>query len=715
MLDKHIGEVARMAKEFAGMFGADELAYWLGIWHDLGKCNPAFQEYLKLCLLNPDHRGHGPDHKAAGAHYAQQHLAFLALLIQGHHGGLKSPAEYHDWLATKVHEHGPALEASLTAARALLPALDPPQRLEIPLAIRTNAHASELFLRMLFSALVDADFLDTEQHFNTEKAARRGSAVSLATLCERLEAQQHQFGRLDGLVNQARRAIYQACLAAAPLPPGWFRLTVPTGGGKTRSGMAFALRHALAHGLQRVIVAVPFISITEQTADTYRSIFGAGAEDAPVVLEHHSSAQHANSDADEFTAAQQWARLAAENWDAPIVVTTTVQLFQSLFACGTSPCRKLHRLAKSVIILDEAQALPADLLTPILDALMHLTRQYGTTVVLSTATQPAFESIALVQNLHAREIVPEPQQWFKALRRVQYDWQTQQALPWEAIARLLQAEPQALAVLNTKKDALALLDALNDPTALHLSTLLCGAHRRAVIAEVKRRLAANQPCRLISTQVIEAGVDLDFPFVLRALGPLDSVIQAAGRCNREGKLDHGRVVVVRPAEGSTPQGAYRTGVGITEKLLGGATLDVDDPAVPARYFRLLFETVATDRAGIQQLRAQLNYPEVAKQFRMIDDDTEDVIVLYGSEHEQAQVQRAIDQIRHTPTQARYILRRLRPFMVSLRTREAARCRRRGLIGALLPDALPGVGVWQGKYDRLRGLSGDDLELERLVV
>jgi CRISPR-associated endonuclease/helicase Cas3 len=298
---------------------------------------------------------------------------------------------------------------------------------------------------------------------------------------------------------------------------------------------------------------------------------------------------------------------------------------------------------------------------------------------------------------------------------VKYEWRTRQALSWDEIAQVLRSEPQTLAVLNTKKDALALLDALDDPTALHLSTLLCGAHRRAVIAEVKRRLAANEPCRLISTQVIEAGVDLDFPFVLRALGPLDSVIQAAGRCNREGKLKQGRVVIVRPAEGSTPQGAYRTGVGITEKLLAGAEPDVDDPAVSARYFRLLFDTVKTDRDGIQQLRAQFNYSEVAKQFRMIDDDTEDVIVFYGNAKQQQQIQDAIDQVRRTPALARVILRRLRPFMVSLRSREAARCRRHGLIGELLPDALPGVGIWRGKYDPLRGISGDELELEKLVV
>ena len=309
----------------------------------------------------------------------------------------------------------------------------------------------------------------------------------------------------------------------------------------------------------------------------------------------------------------------------------------------------------------------------------------------------------------------QDQAWFDALRRVTYDWRTNDAMGWDEIAALLRAEPQTLAVLNTKRDALALLDALDDPRTLHLSTLLCGEHRRAVIKEVKRRLAANEPCRLVSTQVIEAGVDLDFPFVVRALGPLDSIIQAAGRCNREGKLERGRVVIVRPAEGSMPYGAYRTGVGITEKLLGGGAIDVDDPAVPARYFRQLFESVETDRDGIQKLRAQLNYTEVARQFRMIDDDTEDVVVFYGSSDQQKQTQQWIDQIRRTPAQARYILRRLRPFMVSLRSREAKRCRQRGLIGELLPDALPGVGIWHGKYDELRGLNGEELEVERLVV
>jgi CRISPR-associated endonuclease/helicase Cas3 len=708
-LDDHLNAVATLAQAFAEPFGAGELAHWLGLWHDLGKCNPAFQEYLKACYADPNHKGRGPDHKAAGARHAlDQRMQLLALLIQAHHGGLKSPTDFKAWFAEKGAV--PAVADALARAQHLLPALTPLTPLTLPSLIQRDRTAAELFLRLLFSALVDADFLDTEQHRSPDRAVYRGAPGDLAPLWEQLQQSQRQLsGKRDDRVNQARHAIYQACVEAAAFPPGLFRLAVPTGGGKTLSAMAFALRHALAHDLRRVVIAVPFISITEQTADVYRSVFGVGVDEQPVVLEHHSGA-NSRDDGSDYDPQRMWARLAAENWDAPIVVTTTVQLFQSLFANGTSPCRKLHRLARSVIILDEAQALPPHLLQPILDVLQQLCMYYGATVVISTATQPAFESIPIFAQAQAREIVPDAAHWFDALRRVEYDWRNDTALSWDEMADLLRDEPQALAVLNTKKDALALLEALDDPSALHLSTLLCGAHRRAVIAEVKRRLANSAPCRLISTQVVEAGVDLDFPFVLRSLGPLDSVIQAAGRCNRNGRLERGRVVIVRPAEGGTPPGAYKTATGVTEALLGAGYTDADDPDVAQRYFQQLFATVNTDGNGIQTLRESLNYPEVATQFRMIDDDTEDVIVHYGSEEEQNKAQRAIARLRRDQTQARLILRQLQPFMVSLRRREAERYRKQGFIDELLP----GVGLWLGKYDAMRGLTAED-DLDRLVI
>ncbi len=695
----HLHNVADLAADFAAAFGAGEPARYLGLWHDLGKFNPEFQRYLLTCEANPAARGHGPDHKAAGAQLAKRHLNVIAMLIQAHHGGLQTPTDFKTWLAQKATD--PAIARSLEQAQREIADLEPGG--PIPLPNYTEPQAGELFLRLLFSALVDADRLDTERHFQPERSAQRGADVTMAELWERFERNQQKVsGQHGDTVNQARHAIYQACLAAADHPPGLFRLTVPTGGGKTRSAMAFALRHALRYGQRRVIVAVPFISITEQTADVYREIFHTEGDVRPVVLEHHSAAA-GREDEDDFHPHQVWARLAAENWDAPIIVTTTVQLFESLFSNQTSHCRKLHRLARSVIILDEAQTLPPHLLDPILDALRQLCEHYGTTVVLATATQPAFEAIRAFSGLPATEIVPNAAHFFTVLKRVSYDWRTEPALTWAEVASVMREEShQALAVVNTKKDALALLDALNDPGALHLSTSLCGAHRRHVIEEVKRRLRTGESCKLVSTQVIEAGVDLDFPLVLRALGPLDSIIQAAGRCNREGRLERGRVIVFRPAEGGLPVGIYRTATDITGALRGGDHLDPDDPAVPRRYFQRLFQTVETDREHIQKLRAELNYPEVARRFRMIDEDTESLAVHYDAE-----VGEMLKRLRQGAPDARLLLRRLQPYLVSVRRHQAERYRQLGLIA----EVLPGLGEWLGAYDPIRGLVGEDPGVE----
>ncbi|MDP9383610.1 MAG: DEAD/DEAH box helicase family protein [Chloroflexota bacterium] len=491
-------------------------------------------------------------------------------------------------------------------------------------------------------------------------------------------------------------------------PTGLFRLAVPTGGGKTLSGMAFALRHALHHGLERIIIAVPFISITEQTAGVYRQAFSdtADGESAAAVLEHHSGVRGDTDEQGDFHPSQVWARLAAENWDAPVIVTTTVQLFESLYANRTSPSRKLHRLARCVIILDEAQALPSHLLSPALDALRQLCDHYGASVVISTATQPAFEEIPQFRELPATEIVPDPARHFRVLKRVDYEWRTDPKLSWDEVAALMREQPQALAVLNTKRDALSLLDALDDSDALHLSTSLCGAHRRRVIKEVRRRITEGEPCRLVSTQVIEAGVDLDFPLVLRALGPLDSIIQAAGRCNREGKLERGRVIVFDPAEGGLPQGSFKVGAQATRTLLGRGEPDPDDPATCREYFRGLLQLLDLDARDIQKLRERFEYPEVSRKFKMIEEDTVGVVVTtYGTEEERQKVRRQLEELRHNPASVRWALRRLQPYTVSVRSRLAGEYRQKGFVSPIL-DNLE-VGEWHGEYERVRGLLGKD--------
>ena len=710
-LVSHLRGVADLTARFAANLGAAGAGRYLGLWHDLGKFHPAFQQYLLAGEASASTRTRGPDHKAAGAAVAARHLGLPALLVQGHHGGLRTPNDLRTWLSQRIAD--PTSREALDWARRAVSDLEPAARLALPAHVEHDSSAAELFLRLLFSALVDADYLDTEEHFHAETTALRGGEATIAQLWERFERDQRRrySGPPESMVHQARREIYEACLGAAERPPGLFRLTVPTGGGKTRSSMAFALRHALRHGQRRIVVAVPFISITEQTADVYHGIFEPSGDARPVVLEHHSGTTSGAADADDYDPATVWSRLAAENWDAPVIVTTTVQLFESLFACSTSQSRKLHRLARSVVILDEAQALPPRLLKPILDVLRQLCAHYGTTVVLSTATQPAFESIPVFADVPATEIVPDSARLFEALRRVEYEWRTDSALGWEEVAEVMRGERQALAVLNTKRDALALLHALDDPDALHLSTLLCGAHRRRVIAEVRRRLADAEPCRLVSTQVIEAGVDLDFPVVLRALGPLDGIIQAAGRCNREGRLERGRVLVFRPKEGGLPVGVYRVAAGTTESLLQRGGLDPDDPEVSRAYFRRLFETLDTDAERIQELRARLDYPEVARRFRMIDDVTESVVVPYGSPEEQRAVGKWLDRLRDGAPDARLILRRLQPYLTSVREREARRYERQGLIGPVLP----GLGIWLGRYDAVRGLTSDDPDPDSLVV
>lgn len=707
----HLKAVATIASRFAASFDASELAQYISLWHDLGKFSPAFQDYL--LQAETGERRRGPDHKAAGVQVAlNQGLGPLALLLQGHHGGLKTKQDLKRWF----EKHAAVTDVALELAQDALPNLYPDSPLEFPDYAMPQAGLLrlEFFLRILFSTLVDADFLDTEHHFSARKSELRGNEVTLADLWRRFEEDQQRFEDApDTTVNHSRKQIYRACIEAATLPPGLFRLTVPTGGGKTRSGMGFALRHALEHGHERVVVAVPFISITQQTAGVYRGIFDSEGDALPAVLEHHCGASEFTNEPDWYDPQAVWGRLAAENWDAPIIVTTTVQLFESIFANSTSRCRRLHRLAKSIIILDEAQTLPYHLLDPILDGLRELCTNYGSTVVLSTATQPAFDAIPAFERLEAREIVPEPERHFQALKRVIYEWRIDEPLSWEEAASLMREETQAMAVLNTKKDALAILEALDDPEALHLSTLLCGAHRARVIEEITRRLVDGEPCRLAATQVVEAGVDLDFPLVLRALGPLDSIVQAAGRANREGRLDSGRVIIFQPAEGGLPPGVYHRATQTTRTMLNTDSLDMDDPSSIRSYFTRLYQLEDTDRKEIQKRRRELDYPEVARRFRMIDDDTVNVVVTqYGSEEDRQRVQSILTRLRSGAPPIRRLLRQLQPYTVSLWRRQALEYQRQGFLSS--EEVAPGLWEWLGSYDPVRGLTARDMDADQLV-
>ncbi|EKP95533.1 CRISPR-associated helicase/endonuclease Cas3 [Thermaerobacter subterraneus] len=695
-LVEHLRSVSKMARAFADAFGMGDIAYLLGLLHDLGKFNPEFQHYLRAT-----HEGRATSsvpHAVWGAAllYGLARIRGgtdvwkeLALPILGHHAGLEDAGVAATKLDAFWQERGPeVVEAQKRLAAAGL-------RLPVPrVPAFTTSTQREFAIRMVFSALVDADYLDTERHFEPEQASLRGRGPSLETLWHRLEAAQRKILDDSTVVNRIRREVYEACVRAASGPPGVYRLTVPTGGGKTRSGLAFALRHALIHDLRRVVVAIPYTSIIDQTARVYREILGDEA-----VLEHHSALQVPEEDERQDESVVRH-RLATENWDAPIVVTTTVQMLESLFSNRPSKVRKIHRLSGAVIVLDEVQALPPELLRPTLDVLGWLATPveeggFGSTVVLSTATQPALEAVCGSEHPHlarAIEIVPDFPKHFALLKRVEYEWRPD-AITWDTLAGEVEQLHQVLVVLNSRRDAFALLSALEDvPDVFHLSTLLCGAHRKRVLEEVKRRLRQGEPVRLVSTQVVEAGVDLDFPVVYRAVGPLDRIVQAAGRCNREGRLPSGpgRVIVFEPAGGRTPSGPYKVGLEKARLLLRHHPVShLHDPDLYREYFRRLFADVDLDKKRIQEYRQALNYPEVAQRYRLIESDTVPVVVPYMD---------AAAQLEEFLARPGYVAwRRLQPYIVNLFAYEVA------TRGEWLERVADSLYLWKGAYDERLGM------------
>ena len=710
-LVEHLRNVAGIARDLANSFGGSDLAYIAGLWHDVGKADPTWQQRLIECERE-ERRRIGLDHKSAGARLAIEKggaAQWAGFLIHAHHGGLKDWHDFVSWLGQTRHLPGPT--QALDELRIAMPDLEATGPVVVPDHVRSKRDA-ELFLRLTYSALVDADSLDTEAHRLAGRTPLRGSPIGLSELWRRYQAfLAKRPSVLDSDVNRIREEVYESCVQAAGEPQGIFRLTVPTGGGKTRSALAFGLRHGIEHGLRRIIVAVPFTTITQQTAGVYREIFEEGYRGhGQVVLEHHSAATEgagqASGDEDGFSPDAVWRRTASENWDAPIIVTTTVQLFESLFSNRRSKTRKLHNLARSVIILDEAQALPAGLLSPILDVLRQLAQNYNVSVVLSTATQPVFELIGEFREVEACEIVPDSARHFDVLERVRYEWRTDRPRPWSKVADWMREEHSALAIVNTKRHAMELLDALDDPGVLHLSTLLCGAHRTEVLETIRRRLAAGVSCRVVSTQVVEAGVDLDFETVLRAEAPLDAIIQAAGRCNREGLWERGRVIVFSSPDGAIPPGVYRLGRDTARAVLGnfpGSRPDVVE--VLRAYFERLAERVDSDEHNIQKLRASLDFTNVANKFRMIPDDTYDVIVCYPEANASA-IAHLVAQLLARQRNPRDVLRQLQPHSVSLHQREAERLKARGWI----EEVMPRLGRWLGEYDSVRGLAETDPEL-----
>ncbi|MBA4067497.1 MAG: CRISPR-associated endonuclease Cas3'' [Isosphaera sp.] len=705
-------EAARRAAA-VGLPGLSALVRAAGLLHDLGKYRREFQDYIRGL---GHHRGDPlTRHKEAGAAvaFAARNNA-LALAVLGHHGGLPDgpavAAELKDGAGVAAAVRADA-EADCPQLAAALDGLPP-----VP-----KGFAADLFTRVLFSCLVDADWADTGRHERRVKGLPDDPGPPDLAPRERLRRVEAFIAEraarpLEPRVRRARADVLAACLSAAEGPPGLFSLTVPTGGGKTLAALAFALRHAAARGLRRVIYVAPYLTILEQNADAIRAALCVGPAD-PAVFEHYSLAEPPGDANPDETGLSSAAR-RAENWDAPVVVTTNVQFFESLFSNRPGRCRKLHNVAGSVVVLDECQTLPPGLAAPTCGMLRQIATPVGDgglgcSVVLCTATQPAFDHDLLQpdERLAATEIIPpalrrrDEDDLFVRLRRVRVSWPRpgDARLAWAEVAARMRGEPSALCVVNTKRAARAVYEELRgSPGAFHLSTGMCPQHRREKLAQIRSLLSLKAPCYVVSTQLIEAGVDVDFPFLMREMGPLESVIQAAGRCNREGKLpgEGGRVVVFRSAEGTLPPDRwYKAGRDVLERIIAttGDGPQIDDPAAIRDYFRRLYYANgpgALDGQQIRDRRRAFKFEAVAESYKLIADAGQPVVVATWESH-QPEIESLLVELAARPGKASY--RKLAPFQVNLLPSQAAK------VGHLFHEAKGGVLVWDGKYDEDAGI------------
>lgn len=620
---EHCRGVAELTAAFCRKLGMAEYGHWCGILHDLGKERRSFQDYIRRVsgydCSRPATEEHS--HAYAGALAAMKLTGpggiLAAAAIAGHHRGLYDQAELIETLKTKQLPPEVSLPAG-PAADLKLPPIQKP----------SDVH---MLGRMLFSALVDADYLDTERFMKPDEYASRGGAESVEALLGRLESHLAKLkaSASDSHVNRIRNSVQQYCREHSKAGCGIYSLTVPTGGGKTLSSVLWALKHCVTNGMDGIIIAIPYTSIIEQTARILRAIFGDGN-----VLEHHSGVV---MDGDDDLSR----RLAAENWDRPIVVTTNVQLFESLYHNRSSKCRKLHNVANRVIILDEVQTLPPSLLQPLTASLECLQRVFRCSVLLTTASQPILRGTIKgcgTQRFEGfrdvREIIPAHEQLHRKLKRVEIEFNPGRC-SYDELAGELQKHPKVLCIVNTRKAAAQLFDLLPaDCKPLHLSRMMCSAHIRKKLAEATAMLRdpACERLTLISTQLIEAGVDVDFPVVYRQEAGLDSILQAAGRCNREGRQPRpGKVCVFAFDDNSAMPRGTLTAANDARRNMRPCH-DLTSPEAMDEYFTQFYARCGDfdkhDIAAELWLNGEVNYQTAAEKFKYIEDNAIPVIVNY---------------------------------------------------------------------------------------
>ena len=726
-LQSHASNVGNLAAAFAQNFGADEIARYTGQLHDLGKYSLPFQKRLKGEAKSVDHATAGA--KIAVERWGNVIGKLIAFCIAGHHTGLangcgegNNRSTLKQRLALQFGEDIPALD-NLWQQEIKLP-----QNLSAP-PLKADAHhpffSYAFFTRMLYSCLVDADYLDTEAFYSNleNEASERGGYPDLNALQHNFNqfinafrrriaqaSEQTEAEKRNAALNRLRSEILDHAVEQAAQPQGLFTLTVPTGGGKTFTSMAFALEHAKQHGMRRVIYVIPFTSIIEQNAAEFRKVFGELGEQS--VLEHHSTFDDGKL---QNEATKDKLRLASENWDAPIVVTTAVQFFESLFADRSSRCRKLHNIAGSVIILDEAQMLPLNLLLPIMQAIKELAQNYRCSIVMCTATQPAVQAengfYRGFENV--REIAPKPTALFDKLRRT-----TVQHIGTQTDADLLAKlaeHPQMLVIVNNRRHARSLYDqAKHLDGTFHLTTLMCAKHRSQKLDEIRGRLKNGEPCRVIATSLIEAGVDVDFPLVMRAEAGLDSVAQAAGRCNREGKRssENSFVWIFAPEEQWKAPPELATQAAVMRLTADTFSDDLLSTQAVAAYFAELYQLKGSELDNKKILKMHndtgqsLDFPfqTIADKFRMIESHMQPLIIPFDVEAENL-----ISSLHHAD-HIGGLLRKLQPYTVQIPEKALAALYKAGRIEPINEKnfgkqfyTLIGLDL----YDEVAGLSWED--------
>ncbi|MEJ5265312.1 MAG: CRISPR-associated helicase Cas3' [Bacteroidales bacterium] len=696
LLKTHLKEVSTIMQKYSIKDEYKKLFEITGLLHDVGKYQPNFQQYL----LNGGKKGSVP-HASLGAAMAKEAKIYeAAFAIDGHHKGLPDFADLKDDIADFFEALSPVFEE---AKKSFFNDIEIKTKDIIFEPFELSPLERDVLIRYLFSALTDADWLDTEKHFDNIKYEKRNAPeFKVSWFIEQLENEIKNKNKA-GFINQLRNKVREDAIKKANGPIGFYSMNLPTGMGKTLASISWALYHAKHHNLNRIIIVLPYISIIDQTAKELKRIFGE-----EWVLEHHSSfSDEENLESliseENISVEDYRKRLATENWDYPLIVTTSVQFFESLFSNKPSRCRKVHNIANSVVIFDEVQTLPKELVLPTLSLLRNVRTIMNTSFLFCTATQPAFEKTDQFDGIeNIIPLIENPEEIFNSTKRVNYfALNNYKPIDISKLAKkVFEKESSVLCIFNTKKQTLLFFKELKNLASVrifHLSTGMYPAHRKRVIENIRECLKSNERIIVASTQLIEAGVDIDFPCVFREIAPLESIIQSAGRCNREGKMGKpGEVYMFSLEDSAAPDKQYRALAEFANSLYkGNENLLYNHDFFSEYYRKALNLFIPEDKYQINQNRQSLNFKKVAESYRLIDDITKSVFILCDESR------KLYEHIRYKPVLSRNDYRMMQQYSVQVYENFLKQN-----IDKLGKEP-QGYWVWHGEYNDDYGISTDN--------